>query len=214
MSFARSVCLSLLAGLAFVAVGGSAFAQDPVSIGMPFAGYWDRYGYSPPATHPVFHGWTGTQWSTDLYAGAGTTVKFYVSNSSTAKGKVKAVTSVPNCTWNGSPVDAGKYVAIDVLNGAGTRLGSVVYVHLDAVAVTVGQTITSGTSLGSTKLWSQSTCWAVTGASGVHTHFEAGSAVAGQYSCWTNYAAGTYLGAGSLIGKVGTTGRTTKGACP
>lgn len=213
MTRARLVGLAGIAGLAFMAIGGSALAQDPVSIGMPFAGYWNRYGFAPPATHPVYHSWTGAQWSTDLYAAPGTAVKFYVSSSATVKGKVKAVTAVPNCTWNGSAVDAGKYVAIDVMAGT-KRLGSVVYVHLDAVGVTVGQEITSGTSVGSLKLWSQSTCYNVTGSSGVHTHFEAGSAITGQYSCWQNYAAGTSLAAGAVIGKVGTTGRTTKGACP
>lgn len=64
-------------------------------------------------------------------------MKFYVSSSPTVKGKVKTVAAVPNCTWNGSAVDAGKYVAIDVMHGT-KRLGSVVYVHLDAGSLTAG----------------------------------------------------------------------------
>lgn len=210
--FVRSTVLAV--ALAVAAAGQALAAPETAVIGMPFSGRWDQEGIASPGSHGVWHSWAGAQWSSDFYAAEGTAVSFYAFDESVpwwpyVWGKVKKVADVPNCT-----ADAGKYVVVDIHNIYNQKIGVVVYVHLDAVAVTEGSTIGSFQTLGKLKYWSYSNCWQVNSSGGTHVHMEFGSSNAGQAACWMNYSAGAWLGSSSYIARVGTTNTSSPAACP
>jgi hypothetical protein len=156
---------------------------------MPFTGWFDRFGASPPASHPA--GDTA-DWATDLYAAEGTAVQARFGGPGI---KLKLNDVKATCT-------AGTSVLVDVW-AYETRVGRVKYGHLTSVPswITTGTNgvtnIPLGSTLGSLKKWPYSSCYAVNTAEGVHTHFEAYNYVG--YSCWTvtsktSYSAGTRIG--------------------
>jgi len=202
--------LLLALGLSSAALAGTATA----AIGMPFSGRWDQEGISSPGTHYPYHGWTYTEWATDIYASAGTDVKFHAYYEGIpwmpyVWGKVTAVANVPGCS-----ADAGKYVAVDIYNVLGHKIGVVVYVHLDDVQVSYGQTVSSFQKLGKLKYWNYSNCWQVNFPAGTHVHMEFGSYTAGQDACWMNYSQNAWKSAGSYIARVGVTGTSSAASCP
>jgi hypothetical protein len=161
-----------------------------VRIGMPFSGWFDRSGVSPPATHPPVS--ASVDWATDLYAEETTAVQARFGGSG-----IRLTLNAVKDTCI-----AGKSVLVDVW-AYETKVGRVTYGHLNSVPSSIatgayGKSISLGTTLGYLKKWPYSaTCYAVNTNEGVHTHFEAYNYVG--YSCWTvnsktSYPVGTRIG--------------------
>ncbi len=162
-------------------------------MGMPFSGYWDRFGIA----HPSYHGPSGNSyadWATDVYAAAGTAVRPRFSGPSLAL-KVASVS-----TTCGS---AGKTVVIDVHTN-GVFVGTARYGHLSSVPVAAGQWISQDTIIGSLAQYGyQAGCWEVRTSEGVHTHVT-GYNLRG-YSCYVDVGSRSFQSAGVTIGAVGGT---------
>jgi hypothetical protein len=146
---------------------------------MPFTGYFDRFGYSPPASHPISDRYA--DWATDVYAAAGTAVRPRIAApllTTPYELKIGRLTS-------GS---AGKGVVVNVMRGT-TLAGTVSYRHLDKVPSSffIGQKITTGTVLGYLRKWPYvAGVWEVNTPEGVHTHIEVGT-VSGR-ACYYPYS--------------------------
>ena len=94
----RAIVFALVLG--FLAIGGLPGAQgapavtDPTThLRMPFTGWFDKYGFSPPGSH-----FTSGDWSTDLYAPPPTTVKAWIQipSGGTTTLKVLSVGTTPS----------------------------------------------------------------------------------------------------------------------
>lgn len=176
-------------------------------IGMPFSGFWDRFGYAPPKTHDSSYctSASGCHWATDLYEAAGTAVrlKAFVPSGVPLRLRVASV---------GKPCGGGvgSTVRVDVIRN-GTRIGYVSYGHLKNVpsAVKAGANVRQDEVLGYLSSWPRSSCWQVTTASGVHTHFTTGSH-GGGFSCYANRKPKTSVAAGRWIGSTGKTSATAR----
>lgn len=165
-------------------IGG--VVNTAVQLGMPFTGGWSTY--VSPADHPVYFGYAGTTWATDLYAVPGTPVRTMVAFG----GATFRVTAAG--TLNCAP-SAGDYVLADVLvNGA--KVGVALWEHLSGRTVSSGATFGSGAVLGYTAMWGASSCWQVSNNAGVHAHFEASG-------CYIVRASGAVLAEGTAIGRMG-----------
>lgn len=188
----RLSLLVLVAGLLLPVAAAPPAAADGAgaTIGMPFTGWWDRYGIA----HPSYHagGSTSVDWAVDIYQGAGTHVRPRMSGPGLAL-KVSSVR--PTC---GS---AGHTVTIDVHTN-GQYVGVVRYGHLAGVTVSAEQWIAPDTVIGQLSQYGyQAGCWEVTSAGGVHTHVT--SYNLRGYSCYHDVGSGAYLGEGHAIGIVG-----------
>ena len=183
-----------------------------LEIRSPFAGYWDKFGIAPPATHHT--PWNG-DWATDVYAAPGTNGGFRVANSDggTAYGTIASPGTMSSCagsTW------AGYAYRITVSDASGPR-GWYLAAHINGVApgggqylLSAGQTLYSGAGLGQTAAWAYSSCWQVQNLNGVHWHveFEQPS----HWSCWVPWSAGASLQVTSMLGAIGSNA-TTKSSC-
>lgn len=167
----------------------------------PFAGYWDRFGYANPATHHT--PWFG-DWATDFYQAPGAAGAFRISNSngSSAFGIVgRKGSSCNGTTW------AGWAYKFNVYDDSGSR-GWYLAAHVSdyngpgqPYQLQMNQTVYDGNLIGWTAFWGQSSCYDVSNLDGVHWHIEMYQPV--HYSCWYPWSAGTYLGASSVLGAVG-----------
>jgi hypothetical protein len=181
-----------------------------VAIGMPFAGYWARYGADAlPGKHPIYS--SGSDWSVDLYAN-NASVDVYVAVP-TGSGQALRLTFnriyVPNC--------GGKQVEINVFLD-GKQIGTLVYAHLkpsSAVSrLRTGDKVSNGTTLGTTFLWTGCSAYVVTNGSGVHTHFEAKGNHSYGYACWYKRSQSNVHSRGYTIGRLGKTGvKQTRQLC-
>lgn len=177
-------------------------------VGMPFTGWWDRFGWAHPSGHH-----TSGNWSTDLYQASGTPVRprVYLPRNYALTLKVN---STPAVTCG----SAGKNVVLDVYAGS-TRLGYIKYGHLNSVpsGLVTGTTVSQGTQLGTLSNWPWRTgCWEVSSTSGIHTHFT--SYNYSGYSCYwpvrSQSASETQSPEGRLIAQLGSTTATgTQQAC-
>jgi len=180
------------------------------TINMPFTGLFNKNGAANPASHPRFDFNNITDWSTDLFAAAGTDATFSVSSGLTA-----------TVVWKGDTcpgVNAGTTLFID-LSSNGVRYGRAVYSHLDGVTLSQWSNVGNGTVLGKTKQWPLSWgCYEVSNANDVHIHFElgtdSGNVGINNEACWRSASTTTTLPAGSQLGQFGQTGYTVKQACP
>jgi hypothetical protein len=178
-------------------------AGAEVRIGMPFSGKFAN-SFSDPASHEVYFK-AGDQWSTDLYAPEGTPVIVSaVAYTSTPTFRVEQAGPLGLCDKK-SP---GNYVKLGVYLGS-SRVGQLVYEHLNGLTVKTGDTISSGKTLGTTHWWPYSSCYLVTSASGIHTHFEMGSSTG--TACYVGWPLASALTLSDTIGAVGN--YTTK-KCP
>lgn len=161
-------------------------------MGMPFTGWWDRYGVAHPSYHPPSGGAGQPDWAVDIYQGAGTQVRPRMSGPNLA---LKVALVRATC---GS---AGQTVVLDVHTN-GEWVGSTTYGHLANVAVSAGQWISPDTVIGQLSQWSyQSGCWEVSSSGGIHTHVTGYNRQ--SYSCYHDPGSGSYLGDGHAIGIVG-----------
>lgn len=176
-------------------------------IGMPFNGYWDRHGYSPPNSHH-----TSGDWSTDLYGDAGQDVYAFAwsSRDRTVELRYEGKSGTCGHTNAGWTVRAGVYVD-------GQRRGGVSWGHLRNVPALSGNI--HGKFLGDLHWWPSpqnqtngGLCWQVDFANSVHTHFTADNA--GGASCWWPHGAGTQLPARRLIAQIRVPALASRGACP
>lgn len=213
---------------------GESFNSTFVSVGTPFEGHWDKFGYSHPGQHhrvecnPVTMGRfnnkqtlcygskgtviSGGDWSVDYYVhdtSSVTPVDFIAEAGGGAlSSQVWAV--YPTCSGG----DAGKTVFVD-LYVDGRWQGWASYGHLnignpDNPYVEPGEWIVPGTVLGELKKWDEVPgCWSVSSDEGVHTHIEMWSK---EYSsCYESHQSGTpsvpnpFLPIGALLGIVGRT---------
>jgi hypothetical protein len=182
-----------------------------VGIGMPFTGWWDRFGYAPPSSHgdnsagslPAPY-----DWATDIYQGAGTAVKAIANASGVPQSSIRLT------VYNRSNTSCGTRLELDV-SIYETHVGRVKYSHLTGVpGWAKGTLIPSGTTIGNLNQWPYSSCWQVTTANGVHTHFAAGNVNNHGYACYHHRGSGSYLPEGTHVGWVGTTRAwTSKQAC-
>ena len=148
----------LATGITAIAVLGAPIANEQPSraetsqavIGMPFSGKWGFNAIvNPPFTddnssHPKVHNAYGFDWSTDLYASAGTEVKVYGTSSHGIVTFRRSGIS-DTCSSYGANV-AGKGITFDVLINSG-KVGEVKYDHLDLIDVGSAP-IASGTTVG------------------------------------------------------------------
>lgn len=174
-----------------VAVAPPAAADGAgATIGMPFTGWWDRYGVAHPSYHAGNN--TAVDWAVDIYQGAGTQVRPRMSGPGLAL-KVSSVRATCG--------SAGQTVTIDV-HTSGQYVGVVRYGHLSGVTVAAEQWISPDTVIGQLAQYPyQSGCWEVSSAGGVHTHVT-GYNLRG-YSCYHDVGSGAYLAEGHAIGIVG-----------
>jgi hypothetical protein len=140
-------------------------------------------------------------WSADYAAAAGTAVKPRLSGPS---GMTLAVADIaPSCSNGGG----GTGVKVSVADSDGSTIGTVSYLHLAEVGVSVGDTVSTDTVLGTIggDFAVDSACW-----TGPHLHVEGYND--SDYSCY--YAPET-VEPGTAIGRIGgsdVTGRVTP--CP
>ena len=181
----------------------SAVTTGGAILGMPFDGYFDKFSDTSPNVH---HRVVGGNWATDIYASPGTAVRYHERT-----GAIARVVSIMSACVGGGPSLGGSQIQLSLSDaGDGAALGSVFYLHLATPQVTVGQTIESGTVLGYTAQWESSSCYQVSNAAGVHTHFEVKSAVGS--SCFTTVGGDALLADASPIGRIG--GGDAFGVCP
>lgn len=201
------LALAFIAGLlglstaAITATATSALADatHQAVIGMPFTGKWAyNVNVNPPYTdqnssYPAVHAKYYGDWATDVYATAGTAVRFEVSYA----------TGSLSYSWisvtNGS---CGQRTVIDVkVNGV--DVGSVYYEHM-ANAVKSGP-ITNGMIVGYVHDWGGCN-------PGPHVHIEMKNAT--NYSCWVdNGHPGVTLNQGDDLGVLGSTNTAERQAC-
>ncbi len=220
MNLVRSAILlgSLLAltiPLTLVSLRESHAAATWVDVYAPFSGYWDRFGFSPPATHPAATWPDGVtaDWATDFYKEPSTTGKWYRSSSSgsfvtTTVNQALNACNASSWTW------AGLKYRFVVANDSGT-LGWFADVHVDpnGYFLGVGAGLTNGMLIGYTKRWGYSSgCYEVSSDSGVHWHIEAYNY--SMYSCYAPNATGASLAAGSgMLGAVGANATGPRQSC-
>jgi hypothetical protein len=184
-------------------------AASPVVVGMPFDGKW---AYSDPTTaacgagsdqtsHPSCHETYFGDWSTDLYAAAGTEVKLNA-------GSDKNLSFSWDTTASGS---CGQTRMINVF-ADGTNVGRVYFTHLTDAASTANDP-SNGMVIGKIANLSCNP-----GGSGKHIHVEFDNAGSNTHSCYTNHSnstntAGIALGAGTSLGQLGSTNTGTKEVC-
>ena len=173
-------------------------------IGAPFTGYWDRFGYAPPATHPR----SSADWATDIYQAQGTAVKLQAFAPSNVNLTFKVSYRGAGCsTTDGPTVRVAVY-------WNGTNIGWLAYSHLASVpsGVSTGASIGNGAILGYTRQWTKQSCYQVSNPNGVHTHLGAANVrnVAGStnYSCYAPLASGTQYPLGRWIGIIGANNAT------
>ena len=165
---------------------------------MPFAGYWDKYGYSPPSSHPS----DSQDWATDIYAGSGTPVKVYAFAPSSVSLSLKVEYKGVGCnSSSGTTVNVAIY-------WNGTKIGRSSFSHLYSVpsGIATGKTISNETQLGVTHQFANTICYRVSGSNGVHTHFGAYN-VTGR-SCYAPLKSKTKYSAARWIGIVGVNNAT------
>jgi hypothetical protein len=192
---ARLLVLAVVTGLlAVVQVTSAPLAHAGgagAEIGMPFEGWWDRFGLA----HPSAHGPAGNSyadWAIDLYAAAGTAVRPRMRGPAVA---LKVASVGATCGT------AGRTVAIDVHTN-GQHVGTVRYGHLSSVGVAANQWISTDTVIGHLSQYSYQTgCWEVSGSTGVHTHFTSFNLT--NYSCYYDLGSRSFQAEGTSIGIVG-----------
>lgn len=185
----------------------SGSGRPTARIDMPFTGYWDRFGYSPPSSH---HTPFGGDWGTDIYANPGTTIRANV-RSTNHTVQLRVIHVRPGCR-SGSVADGGYEVRATVLSD-GQDIGWVSWMHVANPAVSAGQTLSPGATLGVTSRFRTSDCYQVTTDAGTHVHLEARDNT--NYACYVDHGAGTLLSAGTMVGKIGGSYATSTGAqCP
>lgn len=184
-----------LAAIAFTCLASS--AQAVVTIGMPFSGKWAYNTHvNPPysdsnSSHPSAH-WApgGGDWSTDLYAAAGTEVRLRVRGD----GPI-------SFGWIGSS-GCGGSTRLSVME-YGRQVGTLYIAHISG-AVTSGA-ITNGMLLGKVGNFSCNP--------GPHIHVEFKNTI-GAYSCYVNNGnPGVTLGDGAPLGVLGSPNNGPKQAC-
>lgn len=179
---------------------------NTVLVGMPFTGYWDRFGTSPPNSHGNETPNSVKDWATDIYATSGATNYLRLQ---APLGKTLTVRLINGGSCTGV-CSVGVNAQIEVLLN-GVSLGWVKYGHLKDVPATVGS---NGAVLGKLNLWPwNDTYWRVGDDSGVHTHLSMYNTTG--YSCYWPLASKTKYLDGRLIGKLGGTGASAvNSACP
>lgn len=185
-------CVAILMG--FFAAAPSASAA-PASVGMPFAGKWAYNAtVNPPyndntSSHPSVHTKYYGDWSTDLYASAGTPVRLRVSSSGSLSFSWISVAN-GGC---GQRTVVGVYVN-------GSFAGSIYYEHLSG-AVKGGAAPTNGMIVGYVGNFGCNP--------GPHIHFE----LKGN-SCWTDKGRpGVTLGDGAAIGALAASNGAARQQC-
>lgn len=172
-----------------------------LEIRAPYAGYWDRFGFTRPQTHHT--PWNGN-WATDYYAAPGANGAFRIvnSNGGTAYGTVASRgSSCAGSTW------AGFAYTFSIYDGSGYR-GWYVTAHVADTApggwsylLQPGQAVYNGTHIGQTAFWGKSSCYEVDTFECVHWHIEMQQPT--HYSCWFPWSAGSYLQITNGLGAVG-----------
>jgi hypothetical protein len=181
-----------------------------VQIQPPGSGYWNRFNYSSvdPANHHII--WTA-DWSTDFYMAAGMTVRTRAWPASQVGAVQYRIASVSNTC--ASPNYAGKTVKVEFWYNS-VLAGWAYYAHLDAVQVAANTWVAHAAILGYTKRWSNSPCYQVNTAEGVHVHFELFTRGDGHLACWYARPAGTWVDYWGVIGRIGYNTPTSKIPCP
>ncbi len=180
------------------------WSNGTVLVGMPFSGGFDRAGLSPATSHP-----TQGHVSTDLYASSGTPVKaFAYGHRGVAVTLKTAGSPTSNCG------NSGESVQLDVF-WDGSKVGWFRFAHLKAIPASIrqaGTVVGNGTTIGTTSTWPwRESCWEVTTASGVHTHYTGLNTK--EFACMAPYSQ-LELTQGRWIGLVGLTGaNSTKEYC-
>ena len=110
----------------------------------------------------------------------------------------------------------GGYAVIVGIFDRGTRIGSIVYAHVNP-AVQTGQTISRwGGLIGTVGKYTRNSCWDVSNSNGHHVHIEFAN-ISG-WACYRAVNAGSVIAQGEYMGYLGgvrgqwTTGRNQR--CP
>ena len=167
-----------------------------VNVLAPFSGYWDKFGYSSPSSHPP--GAIPGDWATDYYKEAGAQGKWY-SVSSDGSGHIAKVGLRNNACGASSWTTAGLRYRIDMYwsSAPSTKFGHFAYVHVDPQVpgsqaeswLSVGATLSQGTTIGWTFKYSYlAGCWEVSNDSGTHWHILGYNQT--HYSCWRPWTSG------------------------
>jgi len=174
-------------------------------VGVPFDGKW---AYSNPTasgcgpgsgetSHPSCHETYVGDWSTDLYAPAGTDVKLRVGGNGLT------------FTWDAASGTCGETRRVKVY-ASGTYIGRIHFTHLSGAA-SMGTPPANGMTVGRV-----ANLGCNPGGSGKHVHIEFDNATA--HSCFVNYSnasntAGMPVSEGSAIGVLGSSNTGPKQAC-
>jgi len=194
-----AVILLLIGGATYAASFAEADATHQAVIGMPFTGKWAYNAYvSPPYTdvnssYPSVHAKYYGDWATDLYAAAGTAVKF----------EVPYATGALSYSWVSVTDGSCGQRTVIAINVDGVAVGSVYYEHLSS-AVKSG-TISNGMVVGYVHDWGGCN-------PGPHVHIELKNS--GNFSCYAdNGSPGTTLNEGTSLGVLGSTNTGERQAC-
>jgi hypothetical protein len=173
-----------------------------------------RYNYSqnsPYCNNPGTISHRG-DWSVDVYAAAGTQVKFYGYGVGVVAGvtaRVRAI--VPTCDGDFQGQAGGNTVFVDIIGAQGQWYGWVSYGHLNDVPFGLeGDVIGLNQVLGKTEWWGFGDgvdgCYEVPYPNGVHTHIEMWNTY--NFACYKDWYSGPVpinvtLGYGSQLGDIG-----------
>lgn len=209
--FLLAVSVVVVAGFGSASGGvGSRAAALEVVIGMPFAGQWSyNVERKPPYTdqnssHPSVHRLytKGSDWSTDLYAKAGTPVTLLLS-SAAGPVKIGRRSSGDSC----GPGVGGQRVSYKVYVGK-AYVGWLSFSHLDNPktsppyenGMVIGNVTTEGTKAG---------CYE-TG----HVHLEVSNDGTSGHACWVDHGnVGKRLAQGVAVGRLGSANAAIRQAC-
>jgi hypothetical protein len=200
---AASLIATVVAGAAVLASPlineQPAYADAPqVTVGMPFDGNWAYSNLTTAAcgpnanqtSHPACHETYIGDWATDLYAAAGTEVKLNVGSGSPL-----------SFAWESASGTCGETRRVKVFAN-NNYVGRIHFTHLKDAAPTSGAP-TNGMVIGKIANLACNP-----GGSGKHMHMEFDNASANTHACYINYSNASYtagipLGAGTILGKLG-----------
>jgi hypothetical protein len=195
------VGVTVAAGTAVVGISPAQAAGETAVIGMPMNGKWAyNVNVNPPWTdinssHPSVHSSPGTQWATDLYASAGTDVRFYAKSSGAL-----------SYSWASSTTSCGQSTMINV-HVNGVNVGRVYFAHLTN-AVKSGP-ITNGMVVGKMAVIKIADRICNPG-----PHFHIGFSNTTNQSCFVSYGnPGTSVSATVPIGVLGSSNTRAKQEC-
>jgi len=223
---AISTALTILVGVMLLlpATASAAHHTYWFHVKAPFSGYWDKWGYSNPASHPI--GGLSGNWATDYYQVSGTTGKWYASASDGGALSARVDSRTYACdagTWDW----AGLRYEIGLYRGgfsSSTKHGAFIDTHVAPLVsgggywLSPGASLSNGMNIGSTYLYPNRgpACWDVDYDNSVHWHIVAGNSLppTPHYACYYPWSAGSFLSQGNgVLGAINANATANGQAC-